>query len=67
MLYIRNIAGYLKILTDKEVKDFVLIKFGEYFKPTRESFYSKLSEEKSLKTFWIVLEFLATVDEIYVE
>ena len=29
MLYIPTIADYLKILTDEEVKDFVLTNFGE--------------------------------------
>ena len=32
MLYIQKIDDYLKILTDKEVKDFVAINFSEYFK-----------------------------------
>ena len=29
-------ADYLKILTDEEMKDFVFINFGEYFKSSRE-------------------------------
>ena len=33
MLYV---GDYLKILTDDEVKVFLAIKFGEYFKSTRE-------------------------------
>ena len=32
MLYIPKIDYYLEILTDKEVKDFVAINFGERFK-----------------------------------
>ena len=32
MLSIQKIDDYLKILTDKEVKDFVAINFSEYFK-----------------------------------
>ena len=36
MLYIPKIDDYLKILTDKEVKDFVAINFNEYFKSKRE-------------------------------
>ena len=36
MLYIPNIDDYLKILTDKEMKGFVIISFSEYFKFTRE-------------------------------
>ena len=35
MLYIPKIYGYLKILTDDEVKDFVYKNFGEYFKSTK--------------------------------
>ena len=46
---ILKIADYLKILTDEEVKDFVLINFGECFKSMREKLYSKLSEEKNLR------------------
>ena len=45
MLYIRKFDDYLKILTDYEVKDFVVINFGEYFKSAKEKLYSKLSEE----------------------
>ena len=45
MLYIPNNEDYLKILTDDEVKNFVVINFGKYFKSTREKSYSKLSEE----------------------
>ena len=47
MFYMPKITGYLKILTDEEVKDCVLVNFGEYFKSTREKLYSKLSEEKN--------------------
>ena len=36
MLYIPKIDDYLKILTDDEVKDFVVINFSEYFKSIRE-------------------------------
>ena len=32
MLYIAKIEDYLKILTNDEVKDFVVVDFGEYFK-----------------------------------
>ena len=38
MLDIQKIGDYLKILTDKAVKDFVLINFGQYFKFAREHF-----------------------------
>ena len=43
------ISEYLKILTDREVKGFLAINFGEYFKSTRAKLYSKLGEEKSLR------------------
>ena len=46
MLHISKIADHLKTLTEKEVKNFVVINSGEYVKPAREKFYSKLSEEK---------------------
>ena len=46
MLYIPKIDDYLKILTDDEVKDFVVINFGEYFKSMKEDLYPKLYEEK---------------------
>ena len=36
MLYIRKIDDYLKILTDKKLKDFVAICFSEYLKSIRE-------------------------------
>ena len=47
MLYIPKIDDYLKILTDEEVKDFVIITFNEYFKSTREKLISKLNEEQN--------------------
>ena len=36
MLYVPKIVDYLKILTDKEVEDFIAINFSEYFKSLRE-------------------------------
>ena len=39
----------LKILTDDEGKDLVVINFGEYFKSTREKLFSKLNEGDNLK------------------
>ena len=36
MLCIPKIDDYLKILTDKEVEDFVAINFSEYFKSLRD-------------------------------
>ena len=49
MLYMSNIADYLKILIDEEVKEFVVINFGECFETTRELLYSKLGKEKVLE------------------
>ena len=46
MLYIPKIGDYLKILTDDELKDFVVINFDEYFKSSKEKLYSKLNGEK---------------------
>ena len=40
MLFILKIGVYLKILTNDEVKDFVVINFGEYFKSMKEKLYS---------------------------
>ena len=70
MFYISKIGEYLKIFTDEEVKDFVVINFNEYFTFTREKLYSKLSEKQNLRkvaeSFNI---FLSTSDEVekYVE
>ena len=36
MLHIPKTEDYLRIFTDKEVKDFVLINFSEQFKSIRE-------------------------------
>ena len=49
MLHIWNICGYLKIITDDELKDFVVINFGECFKSKREKIYSKLCEKQHLE------------------
>ena len=35
MLHIPKIDNYLKILTDEEVKHFVVISFSEYFQSTK--------------------------------
>ena len=47
MLQISN----LKILTDDELKDFVVINFDEYFKSTREKLYYKLSEKQNIALY----------------
>ena len=57
MLYIPKIDDYLKILTDEEVKDFVVIHFSEYFKSIRE----KQSLRKVAKLLYI---FLTTPDQV---
>ena len=49
MLYMPKSTDYLKILTDKEVKDFVVIDSGECFKSTREALYSKLADNENLR------------------
>ena len=62
MFYIPKVDGYLKILTDEEVKDFVAINFSEYFKSTRE-------EQNLRKVAKLLYIFLITPDEVekYVE
>ena len=60
-----KIVDYLKILTDEEIKDFVVINFGKYYKFTREKLYSKLSEEKNLrKVAESLYSFLTTFNEV---
>ena len=49
MLFIPKIDHYLKILTDEEVNDLVVINFSEYSKFKREKLYSKLSQEQNLR------------------
>ena len=60
MLYIPKINGYLEILTNEEVKDFVAINFSEYFK--------SIEEEKLLETllnrFIIFLQYLMNCNQI---
>ena len=65
MLYMQKIGDYLKILTDDEVKDFVVKIFGEYFKSTKEKLYSKLREEQNLRKIAESLYiFLTTSNEV---
>ena len=49
MLCIPWITYYLKVLSDKEVKNFVVKDFGECFKSTEEGLYSKLERKKTLE------------------
>ena len=71
LLYIPKIDDYLKILTDEEVKDFLLaINLSEYFESTREKVSSKLNEEENLrKVAKSLFFFLTTSGEVekYVE
>ena len=48
MLYILN-YDYLKILNEDEMKDFVVIHFGQYFKFTKRKLCSKLNEDQNLR------------------
>ena len=57
MLHIPNIDGYIKIVIDVEVKDFVSINFSECFKSAKE-------EENLRKVAKCLYIFLATHDEI---
>ena len=45
MLYISKIGDNLQILTDDEVKDFLVKNFGEYFKSMGANLYPQLSKE----------------------
>ena len=49
MFHIPKIGDYLKILTDDEVEDFVVVNFGEYFKKKKKKLYSKVSEKQNLE------------------
>ena len=65
MLYIPKIDVYLNILTDDEVKDFVVKYFGEYFKSTIEKLYSKLCKEANVRKIAESLYiFLTRPDEV---
>ena len=65
MLYIPKIDNYLQISTDDEVKDFVVIDFGEFFKSIKEKLYSKLYDEQNIrKVAESLYIFLATPDKI---
>ena len=69
MLYIPKIDDYLKILTDDDVTNFVVINFGEFFKSTKEKLCSKLNEEQNLRKIFESLYIFLTSDEVekYVE
>ena len=49
MLFIPKIDDYLKILTDDELKDFVVKNFCEYFKSSKEKLCAKLCEEQNIR------------------
>ena len=57
MLHIPNIDDHLKILTDKEVKDFVATNFSEQFKSIRE-------EQNLMNVAKSRYIFLTTPDEV---
>ena len=49
MLHMLKIADYLKILTDEEVEDVVIINFGDCFKCMGEASHSNFFEENILE------------------
>ena len=56
---------YLKVLTDDEVKGFVIINCSEYFKSKREKLYTKPSEEQNLrKVVESLCIFVTTPDKV---
>ena len=57
MLYLKRIDDYLKILTDKEVKDFVVINVTEYFKFAKKEYILR----KAAASLYI---FLTTPDKV---
>ena len=57
MLYIPKINYYLEILTDEEMKNFVVINFSEYFKYIKE-------EQKFRKAAKSLYIFLISPDEV---
>ena len=65
MLYIPKIGGYLKVMTDNEVEDFVVINFNNYFKSVRDKLYSQLREKQNLRNIVESLFiFLTTPDKV---
>ena len=65
MLHVSKINNYLKILTDDEMEDFVVINAGEYFKSTKEKLYSKLCDKQSIrKVAESLYIFLTTSNEV---
>ena len=65
MLYIPKIGGYLKVMTDNEVEDFVVINFNKYFKSVRDKLYSQLREKQNYRNIVESLFiFLTTPDKV---
>ena len=65
MLYIPKIGGYLKVMTDNEVEDFVVINFNKYYKSVRDKLYSQLREKQNLRNIVESLFiFLTTPDKV---
>ena len=50
-----KIDNYLKMLTDEEMKEFLLKTFNENFKSAREILYSKLSEAKNVRSCRVLI------------
>ena len=50
-MYVPKIGDYLKIMTDDEVKDFVVINFGEYFRKVAESLYIFLTTPDEVEKY----------------
>ena len=65
MLYIPKIDDHLKILTDDNVKNFLVINLGEYFKSMKEKLYSELYEKQNIRKVTESLYiFLTTPNEV---
>ena len=57
MFYIPKIGGYLNILTNNEVKDFVAINFGEYLKSMRKKLCGTVRNKISEMLFYHFISF----------
>ena len=63
MLNIERIGDYLKILTDREVKYFVVINFGEYFKSIKKYFLNFARNKILAEFLYIFLTTPAVVEK----
>ena len=64
MFYIPKIGGYLNILTNNEVKDFVAINFGEYLKSMRKKIVWNREEQNLRNVVQSLHVFLTTPNEV---